>query len=210
MKANIQTGTCPEKIPLQDISIRQDWNYNKKDITGKRYGRLTALYPTEKRDYKGSVIWHCRCDCGNEIDVSHDSLNYGHYSSCGCRKKELQAAVSDNLTFVDNTCLEWLEKRKYRQDNTSGFRGVVQRKNGNYSVNIGFQQKRYYLGTYDTYSDAVKVRLEAEEMIHGGFVRACRKRDQKGSDLVFEIKKGDGFLEIESNDTEENGRRIEF
>ena len=209
MEANAQ------KLLYQDEHyFENSWNNNKKDITGRRVGRLVALYPTEKRDYKGSVIWHCRCDCGNEVDVSYDSLIYGHYVSCGCRKREHQITVSENLTFVGNTCLEWLEKRKYRQDNTSGFRGVVQRKNGNYSVNIGFRQKRYYLGTYDTYSDAVKVRLEAEEVIHGGFLRACRKRDQKdgspGNDLVFEIKKGDGFIEIESNDTEENGRRIEF
>ena len=40
-----------------------------KDLTGQRFGRLTALYPTNRRDYKGSVIWHCRCDCGNETDV---------------------------------------------------------------------------------------------------------------------------------------------
>ena len=39
------------------------------DLTGQRFGRLTALYPTNRRDYKGSVIWHCRCDCGNETDV---------------------------------------------------------------------------------------------------------------------------------------------
>ena len=40
------------------------------DITGQKFRMLTALYPTENRDYKGSVIWHCRCECGNELDVS--------------------------------------------------------------------------------------------------------------------------------------------
>ncbi|MBQ0037231.1 MAG: hypothetical protein KBS74_01015 [Clostridiales bacterium] len=41
-----------------------------KDITGQRKGRLTALYPTDKRDGKGSVIWHCKCDCGGEIKLN--------------------------------------------------------------------------------------------------------------------------------------------
>lgn len=206
--------TSVQKITYQDDRYSENrWNNNKKNITGLRVGRLVALYPTEKRDYKGSVIWHCRCDCGNEVDVSCDRLIYGHYVSCGCRKREHQITVSDNLTFVDNTCLEWLEKRKYRQDNTSGFRGVVQRKNGNYSVNIGFKQKRYYLGTYETYKEAVDTRIQAEEMIHEGFVRACRRMQEAGEEeqnLVFEIKKGNGFIEIESNDAEENGHRIEF
>ena len=40
-------------------------NYASADITCRRFGRLTAQYSTKKRDTKGFVIWHCRCDCGN-------------------------------------------------------------------------------------------------------------------------------------------------
>ena len=40
----------------------------------------------------------CRCDCGNETEVSESLLTGGS--------------------------IEILEKRKYRRDNTSGFRGV--------------------------------------------------------------------------------------
>lgn len=36
---------------------------------------------------------------------------------------------------------------------------------------IGFKGKRYYLGTFENYVDAVRARLDAEEMIHGGFLR---------------------------------------
>ena len=35
------------------------------DICGERFGMLTAIAPTEKRDAKRFVIWHCKCDCGN-------------------------------------------------------------------------------------------------------------------------------------------------
>lgn len=56
-----------------------------KDITNMRFGYLTALYPTEKRKSNGSVVWHCRCDCGNEVDVSSGSLIREHTRSCGCR-----------------------------------------------------------------------------------------------------------------------------
>ena len=30
------------------------------DIKGKTFGRLTALYPTEKRDRFGIIIWMCQ------------------------------------------------------------------------------------------------------------------------------------------------------
>ena len=40
------------------------------DISNQRFGNLIALYPTDKRDISGSVIWHCKCDCGNYHDNS--------------------------------------------------------------------------------------------------------------------------------------------
>lgn len=54
------------------------------DISGQKFGRLTALYHTDKRSKKGSVFWHCRCDCGNEVEVTEDGLLHGNYKSCGC------------------------------------------------------------------------------------------------------------------------------
>ncbi len=142
------------------------------DITNCTFGRLTALYPTEKRDCKGSIYWHCKCTCGNEKDVPVDALINGDYVSCGCRKREINENVSRNLHFVDGTCVEWLRSRKSRSDNTSGFRGVNQRKDGKYVATIGFKGKRYYIGLFKTYKDAVNARLAAEEEIHGGFLES--------------------------------------
>lgn len=142
------------------------------DISGRKFGRLMALYPTEERDKKGSVMWHCECDCGNTKLVSHDGLVYGNYRSCGCLKKELQETVRSRLTFVNGTCIELLKYRKSRSDNTSGFRGVHKRKNGKYKVTIGLQGKRHYLGVYETFEEAVGVRLKAEKELHEGFVTA--------------------------------------
>ena len=90
-----------------------------KDLTGRRFGRLLAEYPTDRRDHRGSVYWHCRCDCGNELDVSESSLMHGRYQSCGCLRKELGRELPDQLTRIDGTCIEFLENRKHRRDNTS-------------------------------------------------------------------------------------------
>lgn len=59
-------------------------NGNAKDITNQRFGKLTALYPTDRRTKDGNVIWHCVCDCGNETDVGSSSLRKGNTKSCGC------------------------------------------------------------------------------------------------------------------------------
>ena len=174
---------------------------NLTNLTGRRFGRLVAQYPTARRDRKGSVYWHCTCDCGKEAEVTENGLVHGNNRSCGCLKRENQKRVVDQLHMVDGTCLEWLEKRKSRSDNTSGFRGIYCLKNGRYRVGIGFKRERYYLGTYDTMEDAVKVRLEAEKKIHGEFVRQYRKWKEradgdaewgKAHPLTFRVQKGAG------------------
>lgn len=55
-----------------------------RDLSGERFGRLIALYNTGERTKHRNVIWHCLCDCGNEIDVPSNALINGNTSSCGC------------------------------------------------------------------------------------------------------------------------------
>lgn len=58
-----------------------------KNIAGMRFGRLTAIKPTEKKS--GSAIcWLCKCDCGNEKIASGSHLRNGFTKSCGCLHKE--------------------------------------------------------------------------------------------------------------------------
>ena len=65
----------------------------KNDLTNQKFGKLTALYPTNKRS-NGHIIWHCKCDCGNECDVNASKLKEGSVKSCGCLIKE---TVANNL-----------------------------------------------------------------------------------------------------------------
>ena len=58
------------------------------DLTNKKFGRWTILYKTDKRTKNRCVLWHCRCDCGNEKDVDSDTLKKGESQSCGCLAKE--------------------------------------------------------------------------------------------------------------------------
>ena len=62
-----------------------------KDITGKRFGRLVAQFPTELRR-NDSTMWVCKCDCGNTHLASHRALSRGSTRSCGCLRMEDQAA----------------------------------------------------------------------------------------------------------------------
>ena len=53
-----------------------------KDITGQKFGRLTAISRTSKIGEKAK--WLCKCDCGSSVEVQSNNLINGHTQSCGC------------------------------------------------------------------------------------------------------------------------------
>jgi ribosomal protein L37E len=62
----------------------------KIKLENQKFGRLTVLYetPNDKRPSKNRVYWHCKCDCGNEVDIESYHLRKGQTISCGCYAKE--------------------------------------------------------------------------------------------------------------------------
>ena len=52
-------------------------------------------------------------------------------------------------------------------------------KNGRYRVDIGFKRKRFCIGSFDDYDEAVRMRLNAEHLLHDGFVEAYYKGKEK-------------------------------
>ena len=136
------------------------------DLTGKRYGRLVAKEPTEKRSGR-SVVWKCQCDCGNICEARATSLQSGHVQSCGCIKVEQdKVKMLRNLTYQDDTCIEFLEKISVpTKRNTTGVRGVTLKPDGTYQAGLTFRKKRYYLGRFKTLEEAAKARKQAEIMV---------------------------------------------
>lgn len=67
------------------------------DLTNQTFTYLTPLY------YIKGGKWHCKCKCGNEIDVDTRNLNSGHTKSCGCLQKE-QASKNtiDMINYEDD------------------------------------------------------------------------------------------------------------
>ena len=57
------------------------------DLTGKRFGRFTAIAFLGRT--KSSSIWLCKCDCGTIKPVRYANLGNGHTKSCGCLNVEI-------------------------------------------------------------------------------------------------------------------------
>lgn len=155
-------------------------NYVFKDITGKRFQHLVALYPINERSKSGNVQWHCRCDCGNELDVSYNELVHTNTQSCGCVRRQHEKELYKTLIHVDNTSLDMLRSKKIPKDNTTGAKGVYLIR-GKYTAKIVFQKKAYYLGTYDNIEEAKQVRLAAEALLFEDTVSFYKKWEQRAN-----------------------------
>lgn len=46
-------------------------------------------------------MWHCRCDCGTEKDISRTNLVQGKTKSCGCYRKELRHRLDETKRKFD-------------------------------------------------------------------------------------------------------------
>jgi len=67
----------------------------KRDLTGKRFGRLIVLERDVEKTSKSTnwkVYWKCKCDCGSIKSVRAEHLkerfDKHHTQSCGCLQKE--------------------------------------------------------------------------------------------------------------------------
>ena len=59
---------------------------NALDLTGQRFGRLTAMW---RADNSGRhAKWICACDCGASTTTRVSSLRRGYTRSCGCLNRE--------------------------------------------------------------------------------------------------------------------------
>ena len=75
---------------LYKETMEESWRKRVSDLTGQRFGRLVAVRATdERRNHK--VVWECKCDCGNTVNVIGTLLTNGKTASCGCLRKETMA-----------------------------------------------------------------------------------------------------------------------
>lgn len=107
----------------------------RKDLTGKRFGRLTVLrFSHSQRQSEGKskatrIYYKCRCDCGKYVTVLGGNLSKGNTTSCRCdwtgRYEELtgvflgqiaRSAQVRGLPFKVSPSYLWelLQKQKWR------------------------------------------------------------------------------------------------
>lgn len=70
------------------------------DISGRRFGRLTAIRRSGTHPVRKGALWTCLCDCGGEAIIEGRLLRDGTTASCGCRRREGNGTHRQSFTIT--------------------------------------------------------------------------------------------------------------
>ena len=133
-------------------------NYLYKSRIGERYGMLTVI--EELSSGKDGVVWRCKCDCGNEIDVFTNDLTSGKKRSCGCVDNRLYCVYKhvspEGKVYVGTTTRKphtiWFNGHLY--DGQHAMSKAIEEVGGYKSFKSVF--KHYYLDANETWVETTK------------------------------------------------------
>lgn len=82
-----------------ETSITDKRKIRRVNLTGQRFGKLTALKPVDIPTKAGS-FWLCQCDCGNTTIANTANLKKGNTKSCGCLAHARKSPSTHPVTVV--------------------------------------------------------------------------------------------------------------
>lgn len=149
---------------------------------GDRFGKLTV------REFDGKYAV-CECECGNIKRIVKTSLTSKNQPtrSCGCIQKQI-AQKTGTKTIAENSKKQIEKNMLYHtnfqvittenppKNNRSGVKGVSWSSSRQlWEVYIGLHGKTIHLGRYADFTEAVKVRKEAEEKYYKPLIEESKK-----------------------------------
>ena len=86
-------------------------DYPYRNLLNQKFGKLTVIEKTSKRKFN-QIVWKCKCDCGNIIEVPSASLVSYSTQSCGCLKskgeeKIIKILTENNIPFEKEKTFEF-------------------------------------------------------------------------------------------------------
>jgi len=172
--SSVQSCGCLKKERARELK--------SKDLTGKRFGRLTAIKMVDKDQKKNINLWLCRCDCGNEVIVRTSGLLSGDTQSCGGIKKEqeIKNLIDMRNKYTIDGVVAYHLTAKLSKRNTSGHKGVGwAKREQKWRAYIAIKGKTIHLGYFDNKEDAIQARKKAEMKYHKPYLNGIRKFGKK-------------------------------
>lgn len=158
----------------------------RKDITGQRFGKLTALERTNQFVMQGNskkFLWKCVCECGETVYRLPEKLRESIHHACDkCAEQFAVSSMLEKAGFVDGSQLPKIASDKPGVHNKSGVKGVFfNTRTQKWRAVLRFQGVNHYLGEYKDINEAIKARKLGEEKYFEPFL-------QKHSDFFGNAK----------------------
>ena len=164
---------CGRKKMLQETRT--------KSLVGQRFGKLVVIEMLDERNKHGRIMYRCKCDCGNEVNVLGNSLTTYHTSSCGC-------LISYWNTYIQNFLEE--NKIEYKSE---------------YTIFIG---DNYY--RYDFYLPKYNLFIEYDGMQHYEPVRFYNCDDEEAERNLKLVQEHDRIKNVYCEENNINLLRIPY
>jgi len=121
-------AACTSKLRLDHMDILAEIEFlpigKGRDLTGQKFGRLTALGIVEKRGKTSRAYWLCQCDCGDHITARGSHLVQGTPVDCG-RHSVSATAKYQKLLHVWKSMKQRCENPNCDAWNDYGDRGIT-------------------------------------------------------------------------------------
>lgn len=173
---SLQSGNTQSCGCLNTETRRKLGLNNKQDLSGQVFGRLTVIEDTGKRKKKGekgsSIIYKCKCECGNIVEIESNNLRSGNTMSCGCigRSKGefiIESILKEhNINYLRDT---YLDKQLFLNSSNNPLR-----------FDFIIKGKKTYVIEFDGYQhfyEPYNSKWEGLQVIH--------KRDLKKNNYCF-------------------------
>lgn len=148
---------------------RSSSTYFKPLIPDEKIINNIELMETTDNRKGTSVVWKCKCFCGNIFYASLNDIKRGKIKSCGCTRikytpENLKKAnkIFREKFLVENTSLSSISDTML-STNTSGIKGVYWNKSKQRWTAILIFQKKCHTRYFSTKEEAIKCRKEWEE-----------------------------------------------
>jgi hypothetical protein len=116
-----------------------------KDIQGQRFGMLTVV--KRMHSIKGTVMWQCVCDCGEQRVVEGTGLRAGRNKSCGCNSPRFKSTkFPDHPLKNTRTYRIWIHMQ-YRCDPNARLSG----KSKKYYIDKGITVCERWVESFDNF-----------------------------------------------------------
>lgn len=78
--------------------LRRQVSPHRLDLTGQKFGFLTAIKYDEEKSKNNRSYWICKCECGNITSILRENLTApNRYPSCGCQTRSRGELIIEQL-----------------------------------------------------------------------------------------------------------------